>query len=224
MSIALEEALTTLGLNRYEVKAYLALLVRGTATVSEIADLSGIPYTRAYDTLVSLQNKGLVASIPGRPMKFYPLEPEVALRSLLERKREEVLAELRRLEVSVNQALNMLKQHWSKTRIEESLVVVVKGEHASLNLLLETLSKAPSGEAFLICSDLEVIPEKMLSELTGKGVVILEKKTDENVCIALCPGALLIYNKGTTEEYSNIVVLKSAALAELLIEILKKQT
>ncbi|MCD6301015.1 MAG: TrmB family transcriptional regulator, partial [Staphylothermus sp.] len=84
--------LKELGLTTYEAKAYVALVVRGEATASEICDLSGIPYTRIYDVLASLVNKGMVVSIPRRPMKYKAIDP----RRVLENLRENIVNEYKR--------------------------------------------------------------------------------------------------------------------------------
>ncbi len=84
--------LKELGLTTYEAKAYVALVLRGVATASEICDLSGIPYTRIYDVLASLVNKGMVVTIPGRPIKYKAIDP----RRVLENLREEIINEYNR--------------------------------------------------------------------------------------------------------------------------------
>jgi len=64
--------LELLGLNKYEARAYEALLQLGKASAPEIAQESGVPYGRIYDTLNSLVSKGLVIIIPEKTKKFAP--------------------------------------------------------------------------------------------------------------------------------------------------------
>jgi sugar-specific transcriptional regulator TrmB len=56
----LHTLLKRLGLNKYEIKAYIALVQGGTQTASEIVKKTGIPQPRIYDTLSTLLNYGLL--------------------------------------------------------------------------------------------------------------------------------------------------------------------
>ena len=53
-----ETALEELGLTGSEVKAYVALLKGGTMTASDVSREARIPYSKVYDALESLHNKG----------------------------------------------------------------------------------------------------------------------------------------------------------------------
>ena len=63
-------------LNIYETKVWLALLKRGVASASEIASGSGVPRSRTYDILESLEKKGFIIMKLGKPIKFVALKPE----------------------------------------------------------------------------------------------------------------------------------------------------
>lgn len=63
------------GLNKYEAKAYIALLKRPMAT-SEISEAAKIPKPRVYDVARSLESKGFARSSGG---KYYAISPEIAL-------------------------------------------------------------------------------------------------------------------------------------------------
>ncbi len=67
-----------LGLNNYESKLYLAIL-RGARTPSEASEKSGVPLPRVYDTVKSLESKGLVVK-NGR--WYVPLKPSEALNNI----------------------------------------------------------------------------------------------------------------------------------------------
>ncbi len=64
------------GLNLYEVKVWTALLSRGISTAGELSDISGVPRSRTYDILESLEKKGFVVMKLGKPIKFIALKPE----------------------------------------------------------------------------------------------------------------------------------------------------
>ncbi len=63
-------------LNLYEVKVWTALLSRGTSTAGELSNISGVPRSRTYDILESLEKKGFIIMKLGKPIKFVALKPE----------------------------------------------------------------------------------------------------------------------------------------------------
>lgn len=81
-----KELLKVLGLNKYEINAYLTLLRLGVSTAYRVSKESGVPFGRIYDILDRLTMKGLVTRELGRPKKFTATEPEVALKTLLDKK------------------------------------------------------------------------------------------------------------------------------------------
>lgn len=66
-------------LNIYEVKIWTALLSRGIAAAGELADISGVPRSRCYDVLESLEKKGFIIMKVGKPIKYIAVQPEVIL-------------------------------------------------------------------------------------------------------------------------------------------------
>lgn len=90
--------LREMGLSEYETSAYVSLLCQGTSTASEISADADIPQSRVYDILGTLETKGFVVIQPGRPKKFGPVAPEVAVDqfcSLRRRQYREELDEIR---------------------------------------------------------------------------------------------------------------------------------
>ncbi|MBI1934991.1 hypothetical protein HYS31_00985 [Candidatus Woesearchaeota archaeon] len=76
-------------LNIYEVKIWTALLSRGIASAGELADISGVPRSRCYDVLESLEKKGFTIMKIGKPIKYLAVKPEV----ILERVKRDVIEE-----------------------------------------------------------------------------------------------------------------------------------
>ena len=63
------------GLNSYESKLWVALLSRGVSTAGELSDISGVPRSRTYDVLESLEKKGFIVVKVGKPIKYLAVSP-----------------------------------------------------------------------------------------------------------------------------------------------------
>jgi len=63
------------GLNIYETKVWLALLSKGIASAGEVADLSGVPRSRTYDVLESLEKAGFAIVKIGKPVRYIAVKP-----------------------------------------------------------------------------------------------------------------------------------------------------
>lgn len=62
-------------LNIYETKVWLALLSKGIASAGEAAELSGVPRSRTYDVLESLEKQGFAIIKIGKPVKYIAVKP-----------------------------------------------------------------------------------------------------------------------------------------------------
>ncbi len=62
-------------LNIYETKVWIALLSKGVASAGEIATISGVPRSRTYDVLESLEKRGFAIVKIGKPVKYIAVKP-----------------------------------------------------------------------------------------------------------------------------------------------------
>ncbi len=69
-------------LNIYETKVWLALLSRGISSAGEIAEVSGVPRSRTYDVLESLEKRGFAIEKLGKPVKYLAVKPSVVIEKL----------------------------------------------------------------------------------------------------------------------------------------------
>ena len=69
-------------LNIYETKVWLALLSKGVCSAGEIAEMSGVPRSRTYDVLESLEKRGFAIEKLGKPVKYIAVKPEVVVDKL----------------------------------------------------------------------------------------------------------------------------------------------
>ena len=109
--------LKLLGLNKYEEKAYLALVKMGPSSSSEISQESGVPYGKIYPTLKSLENKGLVVVIPEKAKKFQATDPKNLMKIIIEKK-----SQLFEIEKKIGE----LKQAYAS--VPKEVVSIIKGE------------------------------------------------------------------------------------------------
>lgn len=66
----------------YEIEAYLVVLEHGKLTASEIAEETGIPQPRVYDTVRNLADSGFVELRDSRPLEVLAIDPEEAFGSV----------------------------------------------------------------------------------------------------------------------------------------------
>src|SRR5512146_3564807 len=76
-------------LNLYEVRIWTALLSRGVSTAGELSDIAGVPRSRSYDILESLEKKGFIVMKIGKPIKYIAVAPE----EVVERVKKNVVKE-----------------------------------------------------------------------------------------------------------------------------------
>ncbi len=71
-----------LGMTGYEIRVYVSLLEAGAMTAADISKKSGVPYSKIYEVLNSLEDKGWLESDSSRPQKFFPKSPSTALEAM----------------------------------------------------------------------------------------------------------------------------------------------
>lgn len=74
------EWLNDAGLSKNETKIYEALVKFGKLGAGDVSGRSGVPYSRVYDVLNSLIEKGLVEVVPEKSKKFIAGDPENLLK------------------------------------------------------------------------------------------------------------------------------------------------
>ena len=150
-------------LNIYETKVWLALLGKGTASAGEIASLSGVPRSRTYDVLESLEKKGFAIIKLGKPVKYLGIKPKVILEKLKNNVRknaeDRILSlsniketkEFSELENLYTVGINPVKR--------EDVSAALKGKSNITNYLREILENAE--KEVLICTNAEEIKSKL---------------------------------------------------------------
>jgi len=148
-----KRALKDFGLTEYEVKVYVALVESGPIAASEVSKVASVPYSKIYEIIGNLERKGWVESEQGRPIKYYPKAPSVAL----DASRARVENTLR---MSEAEALSELQPLYEKKGVQERPDIwIVRGQNNILDKIRETLDR--TRRELLVA--MPVVPEAILS-------------------------------------------------------------
>jgi sugar-specific transcriptional regulator TrmB len=128
--------LREMGLNAYEVDAYIVLLEGGQMTAMEISREASVPYSKIYEVLNLLKEKGWVKSSESRPFKYYPVPPVEAMASTKLRLEDKY----QNWESTVAEELQPLYE--KRELVERPDMLILRGEQAVLTKLEEVLTKA----------------------------------------------------------------------------------
>lgn len=152
----LVELAERLGLTNYEARVYVALLMYGPLTGTELAEKSEVPQPRIYDVARSLMSKGLIMVQHGRPKKFLAVNPSVSLKRYLQTRYETQL-----------QALDELLSLVPNETIEDEFGLWVSRGHESMTNLLEESAESARVE-YLLAAPSRVA--RRLAPLVREGV------------------------------------------------------
>ena len=84
-------ALEKIGLTSYEIRTFTSLLKDGELTASDLSQKSGVPYSKIYEVLGTLEEKGWIGSDNSRPTKYFAKSPSTGLETT---KQNIILSEL----------------------------------------------------------------------------------------------------------------------------------
>ena len=150
------------GLNVYETKVWLALLTKGIASAGEIADISGVPRSRTYDVLESLEKRGFAIVKLGKPAKYLGVKPRVIIEKLknnVKKEAEDRVVGLGKIkETTEYEALESLYKEGLDPVKREDISAALKGKSNISNYLREILRNAK--KEVIICTNVSDIISK----------------------------------------------------------------
>ncbi|MEK6945814.1 MAG: helix-turn-helix domain-containing protein [Nanoarchaeota archaeon] len=171
-------------LNIYETKVWLALLGKGVASAGEVAEISGVPRSRTYDVLESLEKKGFCIVKLGKPVKYLGVKPHIILEKLKNNARKdaeekvEVLSKIRETE-EFTQLESLFKEGINPAK-REDLSAAIKGRSNITNHLREIIQNAK--KEVIVCTNVE---EFRLKAKLFKETFDTLKKANVKVLLAL---------------------------------------
>lgn len=146
----INEVKSLLGLNTYEARTYIALLLGGPGKPGEIAQRAGIPVQRVYDVLRRLRARGLVVEAHG---EYSVADPRVAL----EAKAEEIVLEALSKAEEIKRLGARLAELSRGTSRE--YVKVVEGITPSIGEALAVISECEETPVFTVLKALDRLEE-----------------------------------------------------------------
>jgi len=128
-------ALQEFGLTDYEIRSYTSLLEIGPATASKLSEASDVPYSKIYEVLGSLEKKGWIEMEHGRPSRYYPKPPSVAME--ITKSQLEIA-----LKTNEAQVLEELQPLYEKKGVRERPDIwIVRGNFNVLARIRETIER-----------------------------------------------------------------------------------
>ncbi len=142
-------------LSAYEIEAYLTILERGSITASALADRTSIPQPRIYDTVRSLNDRGLVELHESRPMSVVAIDPTDAFGGM-----SRVLDDL----------VTQLERRYTAPGPDRQAVSLVKSRSTILRHVGEVIDRSEYDLALSLTPELLARYESQLREARQRGV------------------------------------------------------
>jgi len=150
-------------LNIYETKVWLALLGKGIASAGEITEISGVPRSRTYDVLESLEKMGFTIMKLGKPVKYIAVKPNVIiekLKSNAQRESEEKIQTLSKIKSAEEyHELEQLYTVGIQPVRHEEISGAIKGKPTIYNHIKEILENAE--KEVIICTNVTEMQNKI---------------------------------------------------------------
>ena len=139
----IEQELMGLGFTEGEAKAYIAMIETGSSTVGPIAKKSGISYSKIYEVLQRLIDKGVVSFIVKGKMKYYQAISPKLLYKFLDRQ----ITEIEKNKEKLKKIVPELEKHFkfSEEKHEAEIFVGFKGLRTAYIKMYEGLKKGEEG-------------------------------------------------------------------------------
>ena len=172
--------LKSFGLNNYESKIWVTLLSKGSASASDLSELSGVPRSRTYDVLESLEKKGFVITKIGKPVQYLAIGPERAIervKSNIKKESEERLDFIDKItDDNLFSQLNEIYDNGISTVDQKNICGIVIGRKAVYQKIDEVITNSDKTLVFSTTSNGLIRKHKAfgtgLKRAATKGVTI----------------------------------------------------
>jgi len=163
--------LKPLGLSDYEIRVFITLIGIGPTNYRVLVTESNVPTGKIYQVLSSLESKGFIEVVNGKPKLFKAAEPKKAFRKRLRQIEDDYLD----LERSIKEGLQNLQSEYTQKygNTQGTITEVIVGSNAFESVIKNTLLKA---EDEVLVSSIDLVSrlhlEEIIKDLQLKGVSI----------------------------------------------------
>lgn len=171
LTVSLEE----FGLSKYEAKAYVTLVSRGTISASEVAYYSNLPRTKIYPTLLKLEKKRLVIISKSKPIMCTAIAPEDAFDDII----QEHIDKVNQMNTLVSK-LKRASEESKKTRGAEEK----RYFHINSNNVLNQLKIMTEGTKSSIQATVDSWGLNLLAECKEQLLLVLRRNVDVKIIVA----------------------------------------
>jgi len=143
---ALTVSLEEFGLSKYEARAYVTLISKGTLSASELAYYAELPRTKVYPILLKLEKKKLVIISKRKPITCTAIAPEDAFDGVIHKQINKVNA-MNTLVTNLKQVSEESKKargseekryfHLNTNNVLEQLRLMIEGSKYSINIMVD---------------------------------------------------------------------------------------
>ena len=176
-------------LNIYETKVWLALLTKGVASAGEIAEMSGVPRSRTYDVLESLEKQGFAMQKIGKPVKYFAIKPTNVIDKLKKNAMDQLNEKIGILsnikETSEYQELEILHSNNTELIKKQDISGTIKGR-TNINSQISDVINSSTKEMILCAPVSEIkrrikLLEPLLKQVTDSKIKLtIALSGDEN--------------------------------------------
>jgi sugar-specific transcriptional regulator TrmB len=142
ITVSLEE----FGLSRYESRAYVALITKGTISASELAYYAEIPRTKVYPVLLKLEKKKLAIISKSKPIMCTGIAPEDAFDEIIHEQIDKVngmnalVTNLKRVSEDTKKAQGSEEKryfHLNANNVLNQLRKMIEGSKKSIHVMAD---------------------------------------------------------------------------------------
>ena len=143
---ALTVSLEEFGLSKYEAKAYVTLISKGTISASELAYYSDLPRTKVYPTLLKLENKKLAIISKSKPIMCTAIAPEDAFDSIIHEQINKVnamntlVSNLKKASEESRKSRGLEEKryfHLNANNVLDQLKTMIEGSKSSISIMAD---------------------------------------------------------------------------------------
>ena len=215
MNKELLDRLKIFGLSDYEARTFLAINSIEEGTASQVAKVSGIPRASVYDTLRSLENRGVVLVEKGKPFRYRAVPTTAALDNLKTYRQKE----LGSIQDKLEEAQEVIAEEISGFKVRRNIVDesywTIRGEEKVWDKMREVILEAKKSIIIGGSEDVLLFSEE-LNQAREREVEILAVIAGEFDKSLVIPGVFVL-KTDNPDPYQEIQTLTGLRAAILLV-------